>query len=48
MLVPPGQTVTWGELHVGSRSIFADAGFEEVSRPDKRRVVMRTDFPPGA
>ena len=44
MLVQPGQTITWGELHVGSRSIFAAAGFAEVSRPEKRRVVMRIDF----
>jgi hypothetical protein len=36
--------VTWGELHVGSRSIFAAAGFTEVSRPSRRRVVMRSDF----
>jgi hypothetical protein len=40
----PGQEVTWGELHVGSRSIFAAAGFAEVSRPTLRRVVMRIDF----
>lgn len=33
-----------GELHVGSRSIFAAAGFEEVSHPTPRRVVMRIDF----
>jgi GNAT superfamily N-acetyltransferase len=44
MLVEPGQDVTWGELNVGSRSIFADAGFDEVSRPTLRRVVMRIDF----
>jgi GNAT superfamily N-acetyltransferase len=44
MLVQPGQDVTWGELHVGSRSIFEAAGFAEVSRPSKRRVVMRVDF----
>ena len=37
MLVQPGQEITWGELHVGSRSIFAAAGFAEVSRPEKRR-----------
>ncbi len=40
----PGQEITWGELHVGSRSIFAAAGFTEVSRPTARRVVMRIDF----
>ena len=33
-----------GELHVGSRSIFAAAGFDEVSQPTLRRVVMRVDF----
>ena len=44
MLTKPGQDVTWGELHVGSRSIFAAAGFTEVSRPSPRRVVMRIDF----
>ena len=45
MLVEPGQNVIWGELHVGSRSIFDAAGFVEVSHPPlKRRVVMRIDF----
>ena len=44
MLTQPGQEVAWGELHVGGRSIFADAGFAEVSRPTRRRVVMRIDF----
>ena len=44
MLVEPGQDITWGEMHVGSRTIFADAGFEEVSHPTLRRVVMRIDF----
>jgi GNAT superfamily N-acetyltransferase len=44
MLVNPGQDVTWGELHVGKPSIFAAAGFTEVSHPSKRRFVMRVDF----
>jgi GNAT superfamily N-acetyltransferase len=44
MITQPGQEITWGELHVGSRSIFAAAGFTEVSRPTPRRVVMRIDF----
>jgi GNAT superfamily N-acetyltransferase len=44
MMTRPGQEVTWGELHVGSRSIFEDAGFAEVARPTLRRVVMRIDF----
>jgi GNAT superfamily N-acetyltransferase len=32
------------ELHVGTPSVFADAGLVEVSRPTPRRVVMRRDF----
>ncbi len=44
MLTTPEQEVMWGELHVGSRNIFATAGFAEVSRPTVRRVVMRIDF----
>jgi GNAT superfamily N-acetyltransferase len=44
MITEPGREVTWGELCVGSRDIFADAGFEEVSHPTLRRVVMRIDF----
>jgi GNAT superfamily N-acetyltransferase len=44
MLTQPGEDITWGELHVGSRSIFAEAGFQEVAHPTPRRVVMRIDF----
>ncbi len=44
MITGPGQEITWGELHVGSGSIFADAGFTEVSHPTLRRVVMRINF----
>jgi len=44
MITRPGQAVVWGELYVGSRSIFADAGFAEVSRPTPRRAVMRIDL----
>ena len=40
----PGEDITWGELYVGKRSIFADAGYAEVHAPTKRRVVMRIDF----
>lgn len=32
------------ELHVGTCSTFAAAGFTEVSRPTVRRAVMRIDF----
>jgi hypothetical protein len=44
MTTPPGKEITWGELHIGSRQVFADAGFTEVSHPSPRRVVMRIDF----
>ncbi|HET9287328.1 MAG TPA: GNAT family N-acetyltransferase [Gaiella sp.] len=45
MITEPGRKIDLvGELHVGSRSIFADAGFAEVNRPTLRRVVMRIDF----
>lgn len=33
-----------GELHVGIRSVFVDAGFTEISHPTFRRVVMRIDY----
>lgn len=44
MLTKPGEDITWGELHVGKRSIFDEAGCAEVSHPTPRRVVMRIDF----
>lgn len=44
IIARPGQEFSWGELYVGSRSIFADAGFTEVSRPTPGRAVMRIDF----
>jgi GNAT superfamily N-acetyltransferase len=44
MITRAGQEIMAGELHVGSRSIFAAAGFAEVGRPTLRRVVMRIDF----
>jgi GNAT superfamily N-acetyltransferase len=44
MVTHPDREISWGELHVGSRSIFAAAGFSEVSHPTTRRVVMRIDF----
>jgi GNAT superfamily N-acetyltransferase len=44
MVTQPGKEITWGELHVGARQVFEDAGFEEVSHPTPRRVVMRVDF----
>ena len=39
-----GAEVTWDELSVGPVGPFTAAGFTEVSRPTKRRVVMRLEF----
>jgi len=47
MITVPGKQITWGEVHVGARQVFEDAGFTEVTHPTKRRVVMRVDFDPG-
>jgi GNAT superfamily N-acetyltransferase len=47
MLTRPGEEVAWGELSVGTAGAFAAAGFREVSRPGKRRVVMRVEFGEG-
>lgn len=44
MIPEPGKDVPWGELNVGHVSIFAAAGFTEVSRPTLRRAVMRNRF----
>lgn len=44
MLTEPGKEITWGELHVGARQVFADAGFEQVTHPTARRVVMLADL----
>lgn len=46
MITQPGEEITWGETHVGTRSMFAAAGFTEVGHPTLRRVVMRIDFSP--
>jgi GNAT superfamily N-acetyltransferase len=48
MITQPGKEITWGELHVGARQVFADAGFRQVTHPTPRRVVMRVDFGPPA
>lgn len=44
MITEPGQEITWGETHVGTRSIFEAAGLTEIAHPTLRRVVMRIDF----
>jgi hypothetical protein len=44
MITLPGKEITWGELHVGARQVFEEAGFVEITHPTARRVVMRIDF----
>ena len=38
------KTALLEELHVGTEGVFAGAGFAQVSRPTKRRAVMRVEF----
>ncbi len=45
MITHPGKVITWGELHVGARQVFEEAGLTEVSHPTPRRVVLSIDFP---
>jgi GNAT superfamily N-acetyltransferase len=40
----PGENVIWGQLYIGSVSIFERAGFEIVAAPTPRRRVMRINF----
>jgi GNAT superfamily N-acetyltransferase len=47
MITHAGKEITWGELHVGARQVFEDAGFKEISHPTVRRAVMRIDFEHG-
>ena len=44
LITTPGEEITWGETHVGTRSMFTAFGFDEVGHPTKRRVVMRMEF----
>ncbi len=44
MIEASSKGILLNELHVGTRSVFAAAGFTEVARPSIRRVVMRIDF----
>ena len=44
MLTRPGEDITWGELHMGTRSIFAAAGLAAVAHPTPRRAVMRVEL----
>ncbi|MFD7659517.1 GNAT family N-acetyltransferase [Actinosynnema sp. NPDC059797] len=44
MITEPGRRITWGEVHVGARQVFEEAGLAEVSHPTTRRVVMRVEF----
>jgi GNAT superfamily N-acetyltransferase len=47
LITQAGKEIPWGDAHVGTRQVFQDAGFQEVSNPSVRRVVMRIDFEPG-
>jgi GNAT superfamily N-acetyltransferase len=44
MITQPGKEITWGELHVGARQVFEEAGFRQLTHPTPRRVVMRIDL----
>jgi GNAT superfamily N-acetyltransferase len=44
MITQPGKEITWGETHVGTRQVFAEAGFAEITHPTPRRVVLRINF----
>lgn len=44
MITQPGKEITWGELNVGAKQVFDEAGFALVTTPTARRVVMRVDF----
>ncbi len=44
MITHSGKGITWGEVHVRTRQVFEAAGFEEVSHPTVRRVVVRISF----
>jgi GNAT superfamily N-acetyltransferase len=46
MITHPGKEITWGETHVGTRQVFENAGFKEITHPTPRRVVMRIDVGP--
>jgi GNAT superfamily N-acetyltransferase len=44
-MLPTGRELSWNsEFRVGPVSAFAAAGFTEVTRPTKRRVVMRLEL----
>ncbi len=44
MITQPFKEITWGELHVGARQVFEEAGFKQVTHPTARRAVMRIEF----
>jgi GNAT superfamily N-acetyltransferase len=44
IITRPGKVVIWGDLHVGARQAFEEAGFKEVTQPSVRRAIMRVDF----
>ena len=49
MITQPGKEITWGELFVGARQVFEDAGFTKAADTASvsggfPRVVMRLDL----
>ncbi len=45
MSTEPGQDITWGETHVGTRSVFAAAGFDRGRPPDPPAARHADRFP---
>ena len=43
-MLSDGKKVIWDEMSVGAVGPFLAAGFQEVTHPTKRRLVMRLDF----
>jgi hypothetical protein len=44
MLTEPGKEITWESSTWAAAASSPPPGFAEVSRPSRRRVVMRIDF----
>jgi GNAT superfamily N-acetyltransferase len=44
MTVDKDQTVSWGQLYIGSVGMFESAGFDVVASPTEKRRVMRINF----
>jgi hypothetical protein len=44
MLTEPGKDIIWDEIHVGARSVFAAAGFTQVSHPMRTTITLEPDI----